>query len=96
MNKGILSITKDEAGKHRVGKLITVLGCLTLTFGFYKEAYVNGLVWQDYIAYAISMTIMYAPAKAIDLINAIKGNVPLQDFTNTTTTKTVQTTGEQG
>ena len=70
----ILQITKDDDGKHRIGKLITVIGVLTITFGFIKESINNGLNWQDYISYAVATTIMYAPAKAIDLIKAIKGN----------------------
>lgn len=71
---GIMQVTKDENGKHRLSKLITVLGCLTLTAGFIKEAGTNGLNWEDYIAYAVAMTIMYMPSKAIELIRAIKGN----------------------
>ena len=72
----MLNIVKNkDTGNVQLGRLITVLGCLTLTFGFYKEALTNGLVWQDYIAYAVSMTIMYAPAKAIELIKAIKGDL---------------------
>lgn len=73
----ILRLARDpETGHFKLGRTITVLGCLTLTFGFYREALINGLIWQDYIAYATSMTIMYAPSKAIEIITAIRGGSP--------------------
>ena len=69
-----LKIAKDPAtGSYRLGRLITVIGAVALTFGFYKEALVNGIEWRDYWSYAIGMTIMYAPAKAVELINAVRG-----------------------
>ena len=71
----LMKLARDpQTGKMSLGRTITYLGCIALSFGFYKEAIVNGLVWQDYIAYATGMTIMYAPSKAIELINAIRGN----------------------
>jgi hypothetical protein len=73
-----LKIARDPGtGNLKLGRLITVVGSLALTFGFYKESLSNGLVWQDYIGYATAMTIMYAPSKAVELINAIRGNQTL-------------------
>lgn len=84
----ILHLMKDpESGYQTLGRSITVLGCIALSFGFYKEAIVNGLTWQDYIGYAVSMTIMYAPSKAIELINAIKGNQTIDLKLDNTTKK---------
>lgn len=71
----ILKVARDkDTGNFKLGRLITVLGVLTLTFGFYKESLVNGLIWQDYIGYAVAVTIIYAPSKAKELIDAIRGN----------------------
>ena len=68
-----MALLRDDDGALRMGRLITVLGCIALSGVFVKEASTETMLWQDYIAYSVSMTIMYAPAKAIDLINAIKG-----------------------
>jgi len=71
----IIKLTRDPVtGNHSVGRVVTVIGVLTLTFGFYREALTNGLIWQDYIAYATAVTIIFAPARSIELINAIRGN----------------------
>jgi hypothetical protein len=73
-------LVTDDMGRHRLGKWITVLGAITLSGGFIKEATTNHLEWLDYIGYAVGMTIMYAPAKATDLIYALKGMpLPVND-----------------
>jgi hypothetical protein len=77
----MLEITKNKEGERSLGRTITVLTALTLTFGFYKEALTNGLMWQDYIAYSVAMVATYSTAKAIDLIRAIKGSDKTDDKT---------------
>lgn len=70
---GLKKLVTDGQGRHKLGKWITVLGAITLSGGFIKEATTNHLEWLDYIGYAVGMTVMYAPSKATDLIYALKG-----------------------
>lgn len=72
-SRAIIDTMRKPDGKYSVGTAFAWIGTASLTFGFYKEALTNGLIWQDYIAYAVALTIMYAPHKAIELIKAIKG-----------------------
>jgi len=83
----MFGMLKDKDGTRSLGRHLTVLGAMALTFGFYREALTNGLIWQDYIGYAIAMTVMYAPTKAVDLIKAIRGN-PTVDTSASEETKT--------
>ena len=74
MFRVISKTSRNSHGNISLGRVIAWIGVSALTFGFYKDAIASGVMdWKIYIAYAVSLTIMYAPAKAIDLIRAIKG-----------------------
>lgn len=69
----ILKITKDLPDGHRWNRVISLIGALALTIAFIKSAYRDMLVWNDYVGYAVAMTIMYAPVAAVKLIAAMRG-----------------------
>ena len=81
----ILEVIKDEDGIISLRRVLTVLGSLTLTYGFIREAISKELSWEEYIAYPTGMLIMYSTSKAIELIKAIKGNTSLLEKSSNVT-----------
>jgi hypothetical protein len=68
-----LDVLKDENGKHSIGRYLTVLAALVLSYGFVEESIARNLDWKDFVAYALAMVMTYSTAKAVELIRALKG-----------------------
>lgn len=70
-SKRMMNTVKDEKGSWGLGRVLTWVGAGMLTYAFYGESATRTLDWKDYVAYPVGMMIMYAPAKAIDIIKAL-------------------------
>ena len=67
----VVNSAKNEQGKFGLGRILTWVGAIMLTVAFNRESLSRELAWMDYIAYPVGMMIVYAPAKATDIIKAI-------------------------
>lgn len=54
-------------------RLIVYVGGGVLSIGFVKEGIIGTLSWQDYLAYAFSLTMLYSPSLALHALEIWKG-----------------------